>query len=97
MLEGLSDAAMLWTSVAHLPAGLFLHGHLHKRVRRRDRTDSGGVYSIGATSASLHHDSSERMASFNVYDVATDGTIGAMEAHVLTPGGHFDVHPFPLL
>jgi 3',5'-cyclic AMP phosphodiesterase CpdA len=96
MLEGLSDAAMLWTSVRHLPMGMVLHGHLHRRVRREDRTEAGSVISVGATSASLHHDSKERMAGFNVYEVRGDGSIGTMEAHVLGPGERFEVRALAL-
>jgi 3',5'-cyclic AMP phosphodiesterase CpdA len=94
MLEGLGDAALLWTGVSHLPVGLVLHGHLHRRVRREDATVGGKVVSVGATSASLHHDSKQRMAGFNVYEITPDGSLGEMEAHVLA-GERFDVRPLP--
>jgi hypothetical protein len=92
MLEGLGDAALLFSGMSHLPVGMFLHGHLHRRVRREDRTTGGRVVSVGATSASLHHDSTTKMAGFNVYAIESDGSIGAMEAHVLS-GERFEVRP----
>jgi 3',5'-cyclic AMP phosphodiesterase CpdA len=96
MLEGLSDAAMLWTTLESVPAAVLLHGHLHKRVRREDRRGSSKATTLGATSASLHHGSREKMAGFNLYQIGNDGTLGALEAHVLEPGGHFDVRPLAL-
>jgi 3',5'-cyclic AMP phosphodiesterase CpdA len=93
MLEGLSDAAMLWTSVQSLPSFVVLHGHLHKRVRRDDRRGAGKAVTLGATSASLHHDSREKMAGFNVYEIDGDGELGKVEAHVLEASGRFDVRP----
>ncbi len=92
MLEGLSDAALLWTGMSHLPVGLLLHGHLHRRVRREDPTSGGKLVSVGATSASLHHDSATKMAGFNVYTIEGDGSLGGMEEHVLA-GNHFEVRP----
>lgn len=92
MLEGLGDAALLWTGMSHLPVGMVLHGHLHRRVRREDATTGGMLVSVGATSASLHHDSRHRMAGFNVYTIDDDGSLGGMEAHVLA-GERFDVRP----
>jgi len=92
MLEGLGDAAMLWTGMSHLPVGMVLHGHLHRRVRREDRTSGGTLVSVGATSASLHHDSGLKMAGFNLYEIEPDGSLGGMEAHVLA-GERFEVRP----
>jgi 3',5'-cyclic AMP phosphodiesterase CpdA len=72
LLEGLSDA----TAEAHLlrrvGRGLLLHGHLHRRIHRRLQTENGHIDAVGATSASLLHDSDERMAGFNVYDINND-------------------------
>jgi 3',5'-cyclic AMP phosphodiesterase CpdA len=92
MLEGLGDAALLWTGMSHVPVGMVLHGHLHRRVRREDTTRGGTLVTVGATSASLHHDSRAKMAGFNVYEIETDGSLGAMEAHVLA-GERFEVRP----
>jgi hypothetical protein len=96
MLEGLSDAAMLWSTLDHVPAGIVLHGHLHKRVRREDDTVAGRVTSVGATSASLHHESKDKMAGFNLYEISNDGVIGTMEAHILSSGDRFEVRPLAL-
>ncbi len=85
MLEGLHDAALLWTSMGHLPAGMILHGHLHTRVQRVTPTSQGHIHHVGATSASLHHASGDRMAGFNVYEIGDDGVIGSIEAHILEP------------
>jgi hypothetical protein len=65
-------------------------------VRREDGTVAGRVASVGATSASLHHESKDKMAGFNVYEIANDGVIGTMEAHVLTSGDRFEVRPLAL-
>jgi 3',5'-cyclic AMP phosphodiesterase CpdA len=92
-LEGLHDAAMLWTTTRELPTLVMLHGHLHKRARREDQNGESKAVTLGATSASLHHDSREKMAGFNVYEIAADGTLGDLEAHVLEPGGRFEVRP----
>jgi 3',5'-cyclic AMP phosphodiesterase CpdA len=85
LLEGLHDAALLWTSVSHLPAGMILHGHLHARVQRISPTATGKIHHVGATSASLHHGERAKMAGFNVYGIEADGTVGAIEARVLHP------------
>jgi len=82
-LEGLSDADEESRVLGRLRRGLLLHGHLHRRVHRKLTTDRGHVDAIGATSASLLHDSDERMAGFNVYEVKNDGALGAFESHRL--------------
>ena len=61
--------------------GLILHGHLHRRIQRRLPTDRGHIEAVGATSASLLHESDERMAGFNVYEIGEDGALGAIESH----------------
>ncbi len=85
MLEGLHDAALLWTSVRHLPTGMILHGHLHTRIQQVLPTTRGKLVTVGATSASLHHEDEGRMAGFNVYEIEEDGAIGDIAAHVLEP------------
>ena len=40
---------------------------------------------VGATSASLLHESDERMAGFNVYEIRPDGALGPIEWHRLMP------------
>jgi 3',5'-cyclic AMP phosphodiesterase CpdA len=97
LLEGLSDAAVIWTSLRHIPHGLVLHGHLHQRIQRSLPTDVGRLYAVGATSASLHHTSPARMAGFNLYEVSDDaGQVGAIEAHVFDPdAGKFRAESVP--
>jgi 3',5'-cyclic AMP phosphodiesterase CpdA len=85
LLEGLHDAALLWTTVREIPRGLILHGHLHRRVQRYLPTARGTLHAVGATSASLHHDDEARMAGFNLYDIADDGAVAKIEAHVFVP------------
>jgi hypothetical protein len=86
LLEGLHDAALLWTGVRDLTRGLVLHGHLHSRIQRALPTTAGKLYAIGATSASLHHEGAARMAGFNLYEIReSDGEIAAIEAHVYQP------------
>jgi 3',5'-cyclic AMP phosphodiesterase CpdA len=86
LLEGLHDAALLWTSMQHLPSGMILHGHLHTRVQRVTATRTGKIHHVGATSASLHHASKDRMAGFNVYEIDDTGVVQGIEAHVLDVG-----------
>lgn len=74
-LEGLVDADAEAHALRHLARGLLLHGHLHRRVHRELATERGHVDAIGATSASLLHESDERMAGFNVYEIGGDGRI----------------------
>ena len=73
MLEGLHDAALLWSTLDELPHGLVLHGHLHRRVERRLPTRRGSLRAVGATSASLEHDLDARMAGFNLYEIDATG------------------------
>ncbi len=40
------------------------------------------MQSVGATSASLHHDDEHRMAGFNVYEIDDSGAVTAIEARV---------------
>ncbi len=94
MIAGLEDAAVLWTSVREVPVGMFVHGHLHRRVRREEATRRGSFVSVGATSASLEHEESSKMAGFNVYEFGDDGLLGAMEAHVLV-GDRFEIRAIP--
>ncbi|MFO0678810.1 MAG: metallophosphoesterase [Polyangiaceae bacterium] len=94
LFEGLHDADDLLARIAHLPRGLVLHGHLHKRIQ--EDVPGGGVVSVGATSASLHHEEAGRMAGFNVYDFDDTGKLANVEAHVLDPSsGTFRVESVP--
>jgi 3',5'-cyclic AMP phosphodiesterase CpdA len=95
-LEGLHDARELGRRLAGVEHGLLLHGHLHRRLRQVMTTDRGELQSIGATSASLHHDLDTRMAGFNLYEFDDAGRLVGTEAHVLTPDDRFRVEPVPL-
>jgi len=98
LLEGLRDAAQLWSSVEHLSRAMIVHGHLHRRVQSIVQTAAGRIHHVGATSASLHHDAAERMAGFNVYVIADDGAVGEAEAHVLDADGEtFSYRAVPVL
>jgi 3',5'-cyclic AMP phosphodiesterase CpdA len=82
LLRGLEDAALFFSTLEDVPAGLLLHGHLHRRIRRTWSTKRGTMQSVGATSASLHHDDETRMAGFNVYEIEEGGTVGQVDARV---------------
>ena len=84
-MGGLMDADALRARFADIPRGLLLHGHLHRRIQRIVPTARGAILSVGATSASLHHEDAHKMAGFNTYDVSDDGAIVGLEAHVLDP------------
>jgi 3',5'-cyclic AMP phosphodiesterase CpdA len=84
-VEGLRDASDLKDAIAHLGRGLVLHGHLHGRVQRVHTTKTGSVLSVGATSASLHHDDEHRMAGFNLYEFDGAGALRDVEAHIFDP------------
>lgn len=83
-LEGLWDAPAEARLLGRLRRGLVLHGHLHRRIHRKLKTDHGHLDAVGATSASLLHESDERMAGFNVYEVdAGDGRVREIGSHRL--------------
>lgn len=85
-VEGLRDADALIDALRDVPRGLVLHGHLHDRVWRSLKTTTGEVFAIGATSASLHHETETRMSGFNLYDIDdATGAIANVEAHVFDP------------
>jgi 3',5'-cyclic AMP phosphodiesterase CpdA len=71
--KGLQDEADLR---ALLQPGTLLHGHLHRRIAATLDTQGGStVQSFGATSASLEHEDSARVAGFNVYEFDTKGAL----------------------
>ena len=86
-LEGLTDADEEAHVLRHVRRGLLLHGHLHRRIHRTLATEGGHIDAVGATSASLLHESDERMAGFNVYDIGDDGRIEGVSSHRLEPAG----------
>ncbi|MET0593393.1 MAG: metallophosphoesterase [Polyangiaceae bacterium] len=81
-LEGLTDADRLSRILAPLERGLILHGHLHRRLHRTLTTARGHIDVVGATSASLVHESAERMAGFNLYEIADGGPIATIESYL---------------
>jgi 3',5'-cyclic AMP phosphodiesterase CpdA len=97
LLEGLSDAREEMRVLRRLARGLLLHGHLHRRIHRKFATPTGHVDVVGATSASLLHESDEKMAGFNVYELADDGAIGAISSQRYHPeSGDFRGVPLPV-
>jgi 3',5'-cyclic AMP phosphodiesterase CpdA len=81
-MEGLDDSARLCDLLSHLPRGLLLHGHLHRRILRKLATLRGHIDSIGATSASLVHPSPARMAGYNSYEISEEGAIVSLDGFV---------------
>lgn len=94
-VEGLRDAAALVAELQSVPRGLLLHGHLHRRIQRKLQTRGGEIHQVGATSASLHHHDPDRMAGFNLYEVAESG-ISRIEAWVYSAeSGAFHLESVP--
>ncbi len=85
--DGLVDGASLRNVLAPLERGLVLFGHLHVRVRCVLRTASGALDVIGASGAALDHPDPSIRAGFNLYHIEDDGSIAAVEAHVVDPSG----------
>jgi 3',5'-cyclic AMP phosphodiesterase CpdA len=83
-IEGLRDADHLVAQLQAVPRGLLLHGHLHRRIQRALPTGAGQILQVGATSASLHHEESDRMAGFNLYELDAQGR-SRVEAWVYAP------------
>jgi 3',5'-cyclic AMP phosphodiesterase CpdA len=86
VLEGLGDAAEEARLLGQVRRGLLLHGHLHRRIQRKLATERGHIDAVGATSASLLHESDERMAGFNVYEVESDGAVRGIASYRMQPG-----------
>lgn len=96
LVEGLVDADDLGDVLNVVPRGLLLHGHLHKRIQRAWETKTGVLQSVGATSASLHHEDEHRMAGFNLYEIDGAGAVQDIQAHVLDPNtGEFRLDSVP--
>lgn len=85
LLEGLYDAEAEAALLQHVERGLLLHGHLHRRVHRTLRTNAGYIDAVGATSASLLHERTDRMAGFNVYEIDDHGAIRDISSHRFDP------------
>jgi 3',5'-cyclic AMP phosphodiesterase CpdA len=82
--DGLVDAAALRGSLARLPEGVVLFGHLHVRVRCGMSTPSGKLDVIGASGAALDHPDRSVRAGFNLYEF-DDGSLASVEAYVIDP------------
>lgn len=95
-VEGLRDAPALLSLLRKLSRGIVVHGHLHRRLQRTITTSCGNLLQLGATSASLQHDSTDRMAGYNVYEIDEEG-VKRVEARVLDPAtGVFRIEPVPV-
>src|SRR5262249_14368921 len=79
--QGLDDAPALAKVLFPLSRGLVLHGHLHRRIRRKIITASGHLDLICAPSASLVHPDPTRMAGYNLYDIADDGLLRSVTSY----------------
>ncbi len=78
--QGLHDYREEREVLQAVPAGLLLHGHLHRRIHRRLDTQRGHIDAVGSTSASLLDDDADRVSGFNLYTIADSGRIDAIEA-----------------
>lgn len=97
-MRGLWDADSLIEELAALHRGVLLHGHLHVRRQSVLGTPAGELLSVGATSASLHHEDEHKMAGFNVYEFDEEGALGTIEAHVFDPKtDSFGIRSVPLV
>lgn len=85
LVEGLWDADALTEALGPVAHGLVLHGHLHVRQKKKLATRTGEMLVVGATSASLHHEESARMAGFNLYSFDDAGVLSNIEARVYEP------------
>ena len=97
-LKGLSDGPEELEVLRTIKRGLVLHGHLHRRIRRQQRTDQGHLDVIGTTSASLVTAQADQTAGFNVYEVDDIGELTSISAFKLQLGeGTFQAVEIPLV
>jgi 3',5'-cyclic AMP phosphodiesterase CpdA len=94
-VEGLRDAAGLLSVLRCLSRGLVLHGHLHRRIQRKITTSAGTLLHVGATSASLDHDSIDRMAGYNDYEMDEHGVTHVHAWVFDPPTGTFSLGAVP--
>ncbi len=90
LLDALDDRDALRDVLDGLPRGLMLHGHLHRRMRRKLGTSRGELDVIGATSASLVHHDADRQSGFNVYEVDERGLVRAESFRLDERGARFE-------
>lgn len=95
LVEGLHDGEALERDLSDSHPAVILHGHLHRRIQRRENGREDLVV-IGATSASLHHHDPDRQAGYNLYDFDDDGRLRSASAEVLAEdGASFVSRPVP--
>jgi 3',5'-cyclic AMP phosphodiesterase CpdA len=83
--HGLPEAKRIREILSRRKESVVLHGHLHDRAHRVVEFELGAVmHHFGATSASLLHQSPDRMAGYNVYDIGPNGLESA-SARVYDP------------
>ncbi|MBM4357365.1 MAG: metallophosphoesterase [Deltaproteobacteria bacterium] len=95
LLDALDDRDALREVLDGLSRGLLLHGHLHRRMRRKLGTANGELDVIGATSASLVHHDADRRSGFNVYEVDERGLVHAEGFRLDERGGRFEPAVLP--
>ncbi len=95
-LRGLYDASAIRALLARSGEALALHGHLHRRGHEVIELGGAKIHRLGATSASLLHEDPERMAAYNVYEVAVGKGLVSACSRVWDPAasGFSDV-PLP--
>ncbi len=94
-LNGLEDREALREVLDSLPRGLLLHGHLHRRIRRKLTTASGYLDAIGSTSASLVHPDPDRTSGFNIYELDESGLVGVEAFRLDRHGSSFEPAAIP--
>ena len=80
---GLVDARALRHTLRPLTSGLVLFGHLHLRGRHRLATTAGCLDVVSVSGGALDHPDPRVRAGFNIYEIADDGRITSIEAHVI--------------
>ncbi len=71
--HGLAEAAHIRQILGRSRHAIVLHGHLHSRAHRVIEHGDSTLHHFGATSASLLHESLDRVAGYNVYDIGPEG------------------------
>jgi 3',5'-cyclic AMP phosphodiesterase CpdA len=95
LLNGLEDREDLLDVLDHLPRGMLLHGHLHRRIHRLIRTSRGQLDAIGATSASLVHQDADRTSGFNLYEIDERGLASVAAFRLDAHGSSFEPADVP--
>lgn len=80
---GLVDARALRGTLATVPHGLLLYGHLHVRRRAQLTTERGLIEAVCASAAPLDHPHDRVRAGYNLYELGDDGRVQTISARVL--------------